>query len=165
MRSANFPVLVGEITDEAVEGRKKFPFLSWAAAQGFKYPSAATEFLSRCDSAAEAYFARAFIERDGVTYRDSAALKDGITLSLQERCGHYLLDAVARDHDTNLAVEIDGLQFHHRTRDQLEQDYLRQRRIVARGFAVIRFMAHECFVDPAECWRQTEAILRARARK
>jgi very-short-patch-repair endonuclease len=163
-----FPRLLGEVipagfgSDEIL-----FPFQSWAAAHAFKYPPAATDFLSRCRSAAEAYFAREFTLRPHVQFpagQAGLAIAGDVCLQLQARCGGYWIDAVVSGLRSTLAIEIDGMQFHHLTREQVAADYLRQRRIVLKGHTVIRFTAGEVFVDAAECWRQVDAILAARSR-
>ena len=87
-----------------------------------------------------------------------------VLLTLQVRCAGFRIDAVVSDATTQLAVEIDGMAFHHRTKEQVAADYLRQRRIVVKGYTVIRFTAQEVFGDAAECWRQVRAILAARRR-
>jgi very-short-patch-repair endonuclease len=157
--SNQFPVLLDEIIPGALDGRPTFPFKSWAAATRFAYPPAATEFLSQCGSAAEAFFAREFTLRTGVTFpRPKVAIAGDFTFELQVRCAAYWVDAVVSDSYKTLGIEIDGMAFHQRSREQVAADYLRQRRIVLRGFTLIRFTAQEVFVSPAECWRQVESI-------
>lgn len=156
-RRHRFPVLVGEILADG------FPFASWAAANRFEYPADARTFLSQCGSAAEAFFAREFCRRDGVTYMDDgAAMAAGIVVTLQARAGRYRIDALVGNASTTIAVEIDGLAFHRQDAAQVAADYLRQRRIVALGFPVVRFTADEVFRSPVECWRQIESILSQR---
>lgn len=131
-----------------------FPFVSWASANRFTYPAEAEPSLRVCGSAAEAYFVRAFFTRTWSGERPA--------LSLQVPCLGFRIDVVVTDARGALAIEIDGMAFHHRSREQVAADYLRERRIVARGYTVIRFTAPEVFGNADECWRQVEVILAAR---
>lgn len=136
--------------------RDDFPFESWASANRFIYPAEALDQLRLCGSAAEAFFVRAYHTREWSGVRPS--------LALQVPCLGFRIDAVVQDAKGGLAIEIDGMAFHHRSREQAASDYLRQRRIVARGYTVIRFTAQEVFADADECWRQIDVILAARGR-
>lgn len=140
---------------------KQFPFVSWAASVRFAYPIEARPFLTACGSAAEAFLVRPFLCRTGVVYDGAVARCGRDVLRLQEPAGRYRLDAVVRRGSFRLAIEVDGMAFHHRSREQVADDYLRQRRIVCMGYTVIRFTAQEAFADPEECWRQINAILEA----
>lgn len=166
------PTLAGEITGRAAmkaadgkEMRDRFPFISWAVDAAFRYPKPAESFLCQCESAPEAFFAREFAARGGVVYRDGAAVyTDGTQVRLQVRRGFMRIDAVVTRGPAMLAVEIDGMSFHARKYDQVAADYLRERRLLALGYTVVRFTAQEVFADAAECWRQVDAILTAHAK-
>lgn len=45
------------------------------------------------------------------------------------------------------AVECDGYQFHHQTREQVTRDKAREREIIAAGFKVLRFSGTEIHRD------------------
>ena len=160
MTTASYPRLIGEIIGDSygVEERQ-FPFVAWAGTNGFKYPEAAKGFLRNVGSAVEAYFARAFAERPGVEFVGRRAYTKDYMLELQVRCLSYRIDAVVCDETTCLAIELDG---HHRAKEQVAADYMRQRRITLKGYSIIRFTAQEVLRSPAECWRQVEAILASR---
>lgn len=161
----NFPVLIGEVIPAALGAKDErfFPLRAWALCARFEYPIEAEGFLGRCGSAAEAFFARPFTLRPDVEYpRGKLAVAGLYSLELQVPCAGYRIDAVLNDSSTSLAIEIDGMAFHSRSKEQVANDYLRQRRIVLKGHTVIRFTAREVFQSPEECWRQVEAILAAR---
>lgn len=164
MSPTRSPQHIGDIAFLGSTEAPQFYFSAWAAANAFDYPPAAKNFLSFCGSAAEAFFARPFTQRDGARFGidDGVAVAGDLELKLQERCAGYWIDAVVTDLTSHLAIEIDGAAWHHRTREQLMADYARQRRIVLKGYTVVRFTAHEAFSDPDECWRQVELILAAR---
>lgn len=159
----NFPTLVGEVIGREVYGRPCFAFKPWADGAKFEYPDAAREFMARCGSAAEAYFVRPFCCRAGIEFlADGSARAGQFTLRLQVPAATYWVDAVLSNEHSTLAIEIDGMQFHHHTKEQVAADYLRQRRLVLKGFTVVRFTAREAFAEPDECWRQLEAIMLSR---
>jgi very-short-patch-repair endonuclease len=162
--SMRFPELLGAILPLGFYSDDRlFPFQAWAEANRFEYPIEAQPFLTKCKSAAEAFFARPFTFRDGIEYpRENVAIAGDHVLELQVPCAGYWIDAVISDYKTSLAIEIDGAAFHHRTKEQIAADYLRQRRIVLKKYTVVRFTAREVFADSEECWRQIEAILAAR---
>ena len=161
----SFPTLVGEVIPSAIDGLPlPFPFKAWATHNRFAYPLDAGQFLTHCGSAAEAFFARPFTQRANVAYpRDNVAVSGRLTLELQVRCAAYSIDAVVATQRESLAIEIDGMAWHHMSRDQVRADYLRERRLVLKGHTVIRFTAQEVFAGPDECWRQVEAIFASRA--
>lgn len=51
----------------------------------------------------------------------------------------------------NIAVEIDGFEWHDKTPQQAENDRCRERFIQSRGYRVIRFSAREVLRDPTIC--------------
>jgi very-short-patch-repair endonuclease len=166
MSFRTFPMLAADVIPAALGDRPSFPFRSWAAANRFIYPEHATEFLTNCGSAAEAFFARPFVMRPTVAYPGvKSATADGLTLELQVRAANYWVDAVVSDRNFALAVEIDGATHHHWKQEQIAADYIRQRRIVLVGHTAIRFTAQEAFSNPSECWKQIEAILAKRAKQ
>lgn len=156
----SFPVLAGEILAQAGYA---FPFRAWASANRFTYPPTAAGFLGRTGSAAEAFFLRPFTLREGVTYPAlGRAVVGSLEVRVQVPCTTYRIDAVVLEGNFRLAIEIDGMAFHQSTQEQVAADYLRERRMVLKGYTVIRFTAQEVFRDADDCWRQVEAILAAR---
>jgi very-short-patch-repair endonuclease len=55
------------------------------------------------------------------------------------------------------AVEIDGHEF-HKTKEQREKDYIRERYLMRQGYTVIRFTGTEVFLHPEECVREMVEI-------
>lgn len=158
----HYATMVGDVLATGFVGG--FPFSTWATSNRFEYPVEAKGFLSNAGSAAEAFFARPFVMRTGVQYVDRRAFTESRMLELQVRCGAYSIDAVVSSGAFSLAVEIDGLGFHHKNKEQVAKDYVRERRIVLRGYTLIRFTAGEVFGNAIESWRQIEAILERRGR-
>ena len=141
---------------------KPFPFRSWAVAEGFDYPEGARLVLAHTQSAAEAFFVREFCRRDGCVFGPgAAATADGVTIIVQYSVGRYLTDCFVRRGSAVVAVEIDGMEFHHRSPERVAKDYARQRAIVALGFPVVRFLAFEALKQPAMCWDEVDEILAA----
>lgn len=163
-RWGHFPVVAREALLEAVNpDRPPFPFQSWAMANRFEYPAAFRGFFCRCASAAEAYFIRPFLTREGVVaLGDGRAQYRDTVLNVAVPCRRYVIDAVVEKGAFKLAIEIDGLDYHHRNAQQIAADYVRERRVVLLGYTVIRFTSREVFFTPDECWRQIDAIMEAR---
>lgn len=161
-RWGNTPTIAKEaLAEYANPGRPPFPFESWAREARFQVPEGSAPFFCRCASAAEAFFIRPFIAR-GVVFSEDRAVKDRTELAVAVPCRRYFIDAVVTTGTFRLAIEIDGLAYHHRSRQQIAADYLRERRLVLAGYTVIRLTAPEVFASPEECWRQIDAILETR---
>ncbi len=64
-------------------------------------------------------------------------------LKPQEVLGIYKVDFLYND----CVVEIDGHES-HKTKEQREYDYVRERYLMKKGYKVIRFMGTEVFLDP-----------------
>lgn len=67
-------------------------------------------------------------------------------LKPQEVIGIYKVDFLFDEY----VVEIDGHEF-HKTKEQREYDYKRERYLMRNGYKVIRFMGTEVFLDPQKC--------------
>jgi hypothetical protein len=151
------PQLAGDV----LNGSTTLPFRTWAAKVGFRHDSQFTPLFSRCGSAAEVFFLAPFLHRQAAKLENGAAVCGKDVLTIQVPIRGYRADAVLTRSLFKLAIEIDGLAFHHRSAEQIASDYLRQRRIVCAGHTVIRFTAAEVFGNAAECWRQIDIILEA----
>lgn len=57
------------------------------------------------------------------------------------------------------AVEIDGHDY-HKTKEQRYHDYMRERKLQAKGIIVIRFTASEVFVNAESCVEELDKIMR-----
>ncbi len=64
-----------------------------------------------------------------------------------------------------LVVELDGHEFHQRTKDQVSRDKKRDRAIVTRGWRVIRFTGSEIWDEPVRYFLEAEAIARSVEKK
>jgi very-short-patch-repair endonuclease len=51
---------------------------------------------------------------------------------------------------SQIVVEIDGHDF-HKTKEQREYDYKRERYLMKNGYVVVRFMATEVYLNPDQC--------------
>lgn len=115
--------------------------------------------LASCGSGAEVLLALPFASRPDVSPNGEAFVGPTLIARPQVKVGRYRADWVVERGKRKLVVEVDGLEFHRLEEKQVQQDYIRQRRLVAAGYTVIRFTALEVFNDAAECWRQVEACL------
>jgi len=60
--------------------------------------------------------------------------------------GIYKVDFLFND----CVIEIDGHE-NHKTKEQREYDYVRERYLMKKGYKVIRFMGTEVFLDSQKC--------------
>jgi very-short-patch-repair endonuclease len=56
--------------------------------------------------------------------------------------------------DWGLAIEIDGHDFHERTKEQAAHDKSRDRNLVALGYHTLRFTGSEVYANPGACAKQ-----------
>lgn len=59
------------------------------------------------------------------------------------------------------AVELDGHDFHERTKEQAARDKSRDRLLTAAGWRVLRFTGSEVYANPHECVRESFKSLRS----
>jgi very-short-patch-repair endonuclease len=55
------------------------------------------------------------------------------------------------------AIEIDGHEY-HKTKEQREYDYKKERYLIKKGFVPVRFMGTEVFLDAEACVEEMEQI-------
>jgi len=63
----------------------------------------------------------------------------------------YRIDFVIASPDLKLAIEIDGHDFHEKTKEQAASDRARERSIVREGYTMMRFTGSEIFRNPRAC--------------
>lgn len=80
----------------------------------------------------------------------------------QFQIGRYRIDFLVSDSDetARIAVEIDGHDFHEKTREQARNDRRRERALTMQGYRVVRFTGSEVFHDAQQCWAETVSIFR-----
>lgn len=80
-------------------------------------------------------------------------------LAIQHKIGKYRVDfAMTPAPSKWLAIELDGHDFHERTKEQAQRDKSRDREIQAAGWHVVRFTGSEVWKSPTKCVRETLAI-------
>lgn len=72
-----------------------------------------------------------------------------------EKHARYRVDFILKD--ARLIIELDG-HAHHSTKEQLENDAIRQRYLTRAGYSVIRFTGREINRDPAACVREVREM-------
>lgn len=121
------------------------------------------EFLSKryagqkSDSPIEAlYTATFYVMRRHLNVPDEPV----VLVQQQVEIGHYRADVVfvcktAEGQHKRLVVELDGHEFHERTKEQAAKDRARDRWMLEQGLTVIRFTGSEVWNDPFSCCHQT----------
>ena len=76
--------------------------------------------------------------------------------------GNYKPDfmfVIASDYSLNFAIEIDGFDYHDKTKEQAAKDKQRDRFFTRNGFIPIRFAGTEVYRSPVDCVRETMQII------
>lgn len=68
------------------------------------------------------------------------------SLKSQKAIGIYKVDFLYG----TLIIEIDGHEY-HKTKEQREYDYKRERYLMKKGYTVMRFMGTEVYLEPKKC--------------
>jgi very-short-patch-repair endonuclease len=158
----SFPELVGHSLGAVVPQLSRLGHLNaWLRQVCIEVADVAKPFLARCESGVEVWLAAQFVARAEVTIDGDLATDGRTQLRLQHPCRTYRIDLVATRGECRLAIEVDGWEWHQRSEAQVQSDYLRERRLTLDGYCVVRFTAREVYSNPAECWRQIDAILAA----
>jgi very-short-patch-repair endonuclease len=93
-----------------------------------------------------------------------------VTLHPQERvktdAGTYSIDFVVRSTVGNesrgtLAIELDGHDFHEKTKEQVAKDKKRERAIVKAGLPILRFSGYEIWTNARACVLEVTEYFRA----
>lgn len=92
---------------------------------------------------------------------------DSTDVFVQARVGAYrvdfLFDDLFKGRRRFIAVDLDGHEWHERTKHQAARDKKRDRALVAAGYRIMRFTGSEVYANPGECLQEVvDAILAAR---
>lgn len=126
--------------------------------------SFADEIVEVCESPIEIGFLTellviAFPSADAV--RSAGTLRGGLRLGelgmlfIQYPIYGFSLDFAIVGLNYKLDIELDGHEFHAKTKDQVARDYYRDRRLQADKWHVFRFTGREVYGDPVSCVWET----------
>lgn len=125
--------------------------------------TALTRALGLCDSPIEQMFLLAAL-RNGFRldlpmvdhWHDCAAVAKGecAGLVLHYPADGFKIDFAIRMDDVFLAIELDGHDFHEKTKEQAAHDKKRERHLVASGWTVLRYTGSEVYADPDGCFAE-----------
>src|SRR5690606_25396634 len=87
------------------------------------------------------------------------ALDPDAIAGTQELRHGYRIDVLLRRGTIELAVELDGHDFHERTRQQASYDRARDRELLRQGVPTIRFTGHDVYRDANQCAREALDVL------
>jgi hypothetical protein len=81
-------------------------------------------------------------------------------LVAQRGAGKYRLDfaIVPVDGSPGIAIEVDGHDYHERTKEQAKHDKRRDRWLQRHGWRALHFTGSEVFADPAKCALEVTAM-------
>lgn len=81
-----------------------------------------------------------------------------------ETCHGYRADFVLfTDRRVSLVIEVDGHDFHEKTKEQARDDKKRDRAMIAAGYLVVRFTGSEVFANANGCWLEVFKIVETRS--
>lgn len=143
----------------------------------------------KCQSACEALLFWQFVKDWGLTCRDPLEDSDfdgfditvpvslakttcdplGFFLQTEIDVGSYKIHADftvecwdgERRESVTICIEVDGHDFHERTKQQAQRDKSRDRLLTAKGYRVLRFTGSEIWKEPAKIVTEVEDVIRA----
>jgi len=121
--------------------------------------------FARCESPVEKKMLQAFFDAGFQPDREThvAVHPSGLALKQQAPIGRYRVDfALYTLKGTPIGIEVDGHNFHDRTKEQVARDKARDRAMVAEGWTVLRFSGSEVHCGAAECVKQVLEIAAGR---
>ena len=137
----------------------------WLELQGHHFDGACYMIEKSSESPIEQMFALALYARQG--YGDSTE-----SWEQQVQIGKYRVDFLLRYVDeymevdgkkdltpAQLVVELDGHDFHERTKEQAQRDKSRDRALTDLGYHVIRFTGSEVYADPMKCAKEASGLV------
>lgn len=81
-------------------------------------------------------------------------------LFTQHKVGKFFIDiAITSDNGNKYAIELDGHEFHERTKEQARRDKSRDRFLVSEGWRVLRFTGSEIYNGPDSCAQEIVSII------
>ena len=77
----------------------------------------------------------------------------------QQEIESFRVDFLFESRFGKVVVELDGHEFHERTKEQARKDKSRDRRLQALGYRVLRFTGSEVYADAHRCAAEVRAML------
>lgn len=100
-------------------------------------------------------------ERANIDPRLSTMSSGQIACFYELRIERMRVDFVFISPLARVAVELDGHDFHERTKEQAKRDKRRDRRLQVLGFRVLRFTGSEVYADPHRCVSEVLELIRS----
>jgi very-short-patch-repair endonuclease len=90
----------------------------------------------------------------------------GVCLQPQKKLktpdGTFTIDFVVSGPELKLAIELDGHDFHEKTKAQVSHDKARERSIVRAGYVLLRFAGSEVSASPRKCVDEVVDVIKQR---
>jgi len=107
------------------------------AARRTRYIGRLHALIDQCESPAEQLLALGLCWWEG-----------GFELLAQVPVASSRIDFVIRSGSVSLGIEVDGHDFHERTKEQAQRDKACDRRLLSVGYPIVRFTGSEVYADP-----------------
>ncbi len=160
--SAKVTEIIGQaVADYEHELRRRFDFMKVRCESPIEemFLAAMLATADRLKPLTEAHFLCCDLKFGG----DRPAPFNAAFVYLQTEVGPYradfFIDDLCGTPRKYLAVELDGHDFHERTKEQAGRDKRRDRYFAAAGIKVLRFTGSEIFADPVACAEEVFAHL------
>jgi very-short-patch-repair endonuclease len=115
--------------------------------------------LSRCESVAEQLFLISMIRVARLAEHETTLFGD-LEVRIQVEIDNYRVDFLV---DDDLVVEIDGQRYHDNS-EAFQSDRMRDQRLLAKGYRVVRFPAKQVLLNADEVAATVKRIAVARPR-
>lgn len=150
---------------EIIKGASKYGFgslasrawaVSWKAAQ-------AAECAAKCESPLEVDLLGELLCLSSPPPSHLCPLPM-VEILAQSSIGDYRVDFLIQttnfeDKPISIVVEVDGHEFHEKTKEQARRDKERDRFLTASGYVVMRFTGSEVYKNAGECAQQIGAYI------
>ena len=115
--------------------------------------------ISRCESPIEELFVTAFYSLDALEYLKTYLGVEVAYAIPQFSIGKYRVDFVIaicpRPHEQCLyVVELDGHEFHEKTKEQVKRNNQRDRYFLSEGITILHFSGSEVYNNPDACVKE-----------
>jgi very-short-patch-repair endonuclease len=127
----------------------------------------AQEAFARCGSPIEELFLAYVVSNSNEVFtweRGSVGAWESCRTKIrqQHQLGDYRVDFTFESTEKRVVVELDGHDFHERTKEQATRDKSRDRALTEAGWSVLRFTGSEVWEDPFKSMAEVYSIVKGR---
>ncbi len=126
--------------------------------------------ISRCESPIEELFLIAFYSLDAKAYLKEYFATECVYVIPQVCIGAYRVDFAIvirpKPHEQyTCVVELDGHEFHEKTKEQVKKNNMRDRYFASRGITILHFSGSEVYNNPDACVEEVISCITGEGRE